>query len=303
MIPGLCGIAISTTGHLHRMDLLRRSVTEWVRCAPGGSPVYVTVDGSDEDAARVNQVVFDAVGIFAVVLRVGQPQVGLRWGPDQTRLGVAANKNTGIEELMRAGVEHLFLSDDDCWPLYPQSLDKHIELNRHSISHSMVCWGKHRFEEVITDPDSSVSWARWSWPRGAMLYAHRDVITSVGGMVEEFGPGGHEHVEWSQRIHNALMTLDAFVSPVSYTTRNGMGAAALWHCEDMRRPGEPLGNLRLRRRNLTSVERQPGDWEKIEDVMFRMRGSTDFVPYRAVDNGRASATLCVINPSRGAGEG
>jgi hypothetical protein len=289
------GVAISTTGHEHRLELLARSIASW-RAAltengtSEGATVFVTIDGSEEDARRV----VDAVGYEPVQFyRVGQP-VDI-YAAAFTRQGVAANKNTGLELLMDAGVDHLFLSDDDTWPLYRKSLDKHTGFGQ---PHSMVCWGKHRLEPGGMLYDA----VYWSWPRGVMLYQHRSVVETVGGMIEAFGPGGHEHAEYSQRIHNAGLTAAPFISPASYGTREAAGAAALWHCEDMRRPGERAWQHKRRRDALTSVTTTSEDWARIDKVMARQAGSTAFVPYSAAENGRASATLCSA-PSRGAGAG
>lgn len=290
-IKGLIGVAISTTGDEHRMGFLETCVTNWRRVLPLGSVLVVTVDGDEDDAERARRATEAALSTGGTVYRVPQNldgQAELRWG-------VAANKNTGIELLMDShNVEHLFLSDDDIWPLYPQSLDKHADLSYKGVAvpHSMVNWGRHRLVDPGAGHMGPGTRSVWKWPRGSMLYMHRDVIYTVGGMVEEFGPGGHEHVEYSQRIHNAGLTPAPFISPASYATRNGLGASALWHAEDMPRPREPLGNLRARRRAITSVRRQDGDWVKIDEVMARMQGSDEYVPFRAHENGRASATLC-----------
>lgn len=124
------------------------------------------------------------------------------------------------------------------------------------------------------------------------MYAHRSVVESIGGMDERFGPpGGHEHAEWSMRIHNAGLTPAPFLTPASYATRGGQGAAALWHCEDMPRPGEAHGSLGSRRRAMTTMKREPGDWTRIGEVMTEREGSTAFIPYTAAANGRLSATL------------
>ena len=271
------GVAISTTGDEHRLGFLETGVRKWRDALPEGSPLIVTVDGSRDDLFRVGLL----LGPTVDVRWVGQPfYVSLNQNAS-SRLGVAVNKNTGIEALMDVDVEHLFLCDDDTWPLYAQSLDKHMDYN-----HSMVNWGAHRLDY------SRLGYSAWKWPRGAMLYAFRGTINTIGGMVEAFGPGGHEHVEWSQRIYNAGLTPAPFISPASYATRNGMGAAALWHAEDMPRQGEKMGDHRLRRRHLTSVRRQDGDWPKIEAIMREMAGSRAFVPYRAHENGRSSATMC-----------
>lgn len=282
-MSGMIGVAISTTGDEHRLGFLETSVQHWWRAlSPLGLPttVFVTVDGDSEAFERVAAL---CTG-FAEVARVGQPGRGgakimeVRDG----RLGVATNKNTGIELLMGRGVEHLFLSDDDTWPIYSASVTKHIDMD---LSHSMVCWGRKRLT------GARFGYATWNWPRGVMLYTHSDVIDRVGGMDERFGPGGHEHVEWSRRIHQAGITPAPFITPASYATRNGQGCAALWHCEDMPRPGEPLGNTRARRKHLTSVRRRDGDWEHIESIMRERDGNPEFVPFSAADNGRLSATL------------
>lgn len=286
-MTGRVGVAISTTGEEHRLGFLETCVREWDRCLPKYASLFVTVDGTKTEAERVRRAVYEWTGS---VFRVGQLDPGWGIGPiEQGRLGVAANKNTGLELLMNVrGMKHLFLSDDDAWPLYAASLDKHIDLvfRDEVVPHSMVCWGRHRLD------GESKNIASWKWPRGSVMYVHRQVVESVGGMDERFGPGGHEHVEWSNRIHNAGLTPRPFLSPASYATRNGMGAMALWHCEDMPRLGEKLGDHRLRRRNITSVRRADGDWEKINEIMVEREGSTASVSYRAHENGRASATLC-----------
>lgn len=285
------GVAISTTGHPHRMEFLETCVRRWVKALPSGAPVYVTVDGSEKDFERVQKRIWGLAEIY----RVGQPLSDERL-QGAGRQGVAVNKNTGIELLMNAGVEHLFLSDDDCWPLYPQSLDKHIRLAEHSILHSGVYWGRHRRAGVRTDPDG-FSWSEWTWPRGVMLYAQRPVIEIAGGMREEFGIGGHEHVEWSRRIGNLGLTPEAFCAPASYDGHSGLGAAALWHAEDMPRLGESLHTTGQRRRDLTTVPKKSTDeWDRIEAIMERTKTSTDFVPYTARENGRMAATMASSTP-------
>lgn len=281
------GVAISTTGDEHRLGFLETCVVHWEQALLPGDSMFVTVDGDEAACRRVAEVVYDYT---ASVYRVGQAQ------PDEGdepfgRQGVAINKNTGLELLMdQTQVEHLFLSDDDTWPIYQQSLGKHIDLG---LAHSLVCWGQSRLTSVGRQA------AVWSWPRGSMMYQCRSVVESVGGMDERFGPGGHEHVEWSNRIYNAGLTPAPYCSPPSYATRNGRGAAVLWHGEDMRRPGETAVQLGARRRTITSVRRKPEDWEKINAIMTEREGSDAFVPYRAHENGRSSATLCENVMSQG----
>lgn len=267
------GVAISTTGDLHRLRLLHQSVKAWQ--AAGVDHLFVTVDGDQDAVERA------AATVRGPVYQVGQPFAGMGPFIDQRegRLGVAVNKNTGLELLMKQDIDHLFLSDDDSWPLSPLALGLHTEAE---TPHSMVNWGKHRLR---TQPIA------WGWPRGSVLYAHRTAVFKVGGMVEAFGPGGHEHVEWSRRIHQHGLTETPYPAPLEYSASRGMGARAFWHAEDMPFATEPRGNLISRRRHLTSVRRRDGDWEHIEKIMKEMDGRTDFVPYRSTENGRESATL------------
>lgn len=297
-MTGRVGVAISTTGDEYRLDNLQRCVAGWSRAldTDGGS-LFVTVDGDEAAAELVRQAVYDWTGS---VYRVGQPHVGIRWGPEQPRLGVAANKNTGLELLMNVGAGHLFLCDDDTWPLYSAALDKHTQA--WGLEHSMVCWGQSRLAmRVDTDGVRHGGYAAWTWPRGVLLYATRGVVETVGGMDERFGPGGHEHVEWSQRIHNAGLTPAPFLSPASYAETGPSGkatrASVLWHCEDMRKPGETLDALSRRKKASTSVRRAEGDWDRINTIMAECEGRSDFVHYQSSNWGRASATLCSSIPA------
>lgn len=281
-IHGRVGVAISTTGDPHRLELLQRALSYWEIYLPEDSKMVVTVDGEESAVKRVLLAMAGRRG--TPVYQVGQPIAGMKpFIPvHDGRLGVAVNKNTGIELLMDAHpdnpVDHLFLSDDDTWPLNTTALDLHAGLGR--VGHSMVNWGGHRYTP-----------RGWTWPRGAVLYTRRPLVEKVGGMVEAFGSGGHEHVEWSRRIHQHKFTPRPYPAPEEYAVRNGTGAGGYWHAEDMRRGNESRVSLINRRKSLTSVRRQDGDWARIEKIMDEMNGVTRFVPYAAQENGRSSATL------------
>lgn len=263
----MIGVAISTTGDGHRLDMLATCVDAWRRALPLGSVLIVTVDGDEVATDRAYTAVDPSK--FGNVYRVGQGRE-TREGTQ----GVAVNKNTGLELLMDQGVDHLFLCDDDTWPLSTKALTEHIELEDcHDVLHSMICWGAGR------KPRQYTNYASWSWPRGVLLYAYHYVIEEIGGMDERFGPGGHEHVEWSKRIHAAGLTPKDFCTPRVYADDNGMGVERLWHCSD------------IKRLHKTTVRRVGADWKHIKQVMAEREGDTSFVPYLASQNGRESATL------------
>lgn len=298
-MTGRVGVAISTTGDEHRLGFLETCVRHWCE-VEGVDSLFVTVDGDQHALERAAEAVREHT---ESVYRVGQPAMPgfpLRDG----RLGVAANKNTGLELLMNAcvgatypSIEHLFLCDDDTWPRNDDALRLHID---GPLKHSMVCWGSGRLA-----PDAVGEYATWTWPRGVLLYAHRSVVSQVGGMDERFGPGGHEHAEWSRRIHQAGLTPVSFGSPFQYAAKAtgrgwATGAAAFWNCEDMPRPNEDTMAHRHRKRGQTSVRRVDGDWARIKQVMAERDGDTRFVPFRADTNGRAPATVAVNLMGQGA---
>ena len=273
--------------------MLPRCAQAWAAALPEGSPVFVTVDG---DMTAVNRV----LGVLApvwfdslTVVQVGQPTERSATELRSGRSGVAVCKNTGLEALSRAGVEDLFLSDDDTWPLSDHALELHTEFQ---FAHSMVCWGRSRIEVGA----ESNGYASWGWPRGVVLHVTRAVLDRVGGMSEDFGPGGHEHAEWSKRIRNSGITPVDFPTPIEYARDKAMGALRFWHAEDARRAGEALGSLGHRRKLLTSVRRVEGDWTRIEKVLARLEGSTDFISYYAADNHRDSAIVFTKPLSLGA---
>ncbi|HHT2540358.1 TPA: glycosyltransferase family 2 protein, partial [Enterobacter hormaechei] len=87
------GIAISTH---QRADVLKRSLEQHLRHLPAGALVVVVDDGSKPAA-----VVPDGVQLLR----------------HETSLGIVASKNASLTALMDAGCEHLFLWDDDAWPI------------------------------------------------------------------------------------------------------------------------------------------------------------------------------------------
>jgi len=167
--------------------------------------------------------------------------------------GVAVTKNRGIDALMHAGCEHLFLADDDVWPLADDWASPYVEDPEPHLMHS---WGKGRLES--DDGHYTV----WNWPRGVLLYAERRVIERVGGMRPEFGRWGGEHVEWSRRIHHAGLSAHRFADLT--TARTGA-----WHALDYQRE---VPSTVSEKERVASIETRHALYD-------RFRGSSDFVPY------------------------
>lgn len=297
-------VAISTTGDEHRLKFLETCVQWWDSSLSPGDSLFVTVDGDEAACERVREAVFPWTGsVFRVGQRYSSPvplnELNARVKTRETgKIGVAANKNTGLELMMdKTDAEHLFLCDDDTYPLNSYALSKHTELAER-IPHSMVIWGGHRLQHLRTN------YATWTWPRGVMLYQTRAVVEKVGGMHEGFGIGGHEHAEYSRRIHQAGLTPAPFITPRYMGENSPIGKAsramAHWHCEDMKQRGETSVELGHRRKQITTLG-GPKDWSKANELMDYLDGNTRYVPFRAHQNRRASATLFPTSTGRGAG--
>lgn len=119
--------------------------------------------------------------------------------------GIAQAKNAALAALMAAGVEHLFLFDDDAWPLVDGWWKPYVESPE---PHLMAIFDKpkgvtKRQVEILYEDDEHVAYHA---TRGYMLYVERRVVETVGGMDPEFGTWGWEHQSWSDRIHSAGLT-------------------------------------------------------------------------------------------------
>lgn len=162
------GVAITTH---NRNDVLQRALEHHKRFLPSGSVLVVVDDGS---CIPVNT----PDGVMLIRHDVGQ--------------GIASAKNACLAALMDAGCEHLFLFDDDCWPVVDDWWKPYIASPEPHLSHS---WG---LVSIWSDTQHVASHA----VGGTVLYYDRCVIGDAGGFRTDFGKYGCEHVNLSDRIHN-----------------------------------------------------------------------------------------------------
>ena len=126
------------------------------------------------------------------------------------------DKNVGINKAKNKCLEllddcdHIFLFDDDCYPLvenwwkpYVDSPELHLMYLFYKFKSGIVCENAH----VIYDDGYLRA---ESHPRGCMLYFDRRVLDIVGGFDSDFEIWGNEHVELSNRIFNAGLTTFKF---------------------------------------------------------------------------------------------
>ncbi len=180
------GIVISTH---NRPEVLSKAIEQHRKHLPPGAIVFVVDDGSSPAAAV--------------------PE-GIQVIRHPTSQGIVATKNRSLEALIDAGCEHLFLWDDDAWPIadgwhlpYIASPEPHLAYQFLDLA------GPRKLNDlaVLYRDDKHVA---YTGQRGVMLYYHRSAIEKVGGFDPAYGRGMYEHSDLALRIHNAGLTTWAF---------------------------------------------------------------------------------------------
>ncbi|MEB7601392.1 glycosyltransferase family 2 protein [Raoultella terrigena] len=180
------GIAITTH---QRPEVLKRAIDQHMKHLPTGALVVVVDDGSNP-----------AVDVPCNVQLLRQ----------NTSLGIVASKNASLNALMDAGCEHLFLWDDDAWPVADNWHIPYIESAESHLAYQFLdLAGRNKLNDlaVLYCDDKHIA---YTGQRGVMLYYHRSAIERVGGFDPVYGRGMYEHSDLALRIHNAGMTTWAF---------------------------------------------------------------------------------------------
>lgn len=114
--------------------------------------------------------------------------------------GIARAKNKCLELL--DGCEHIFLFDDDCYPIADDWWKPYVESPEPHLMYQFEDRTTRKLGDIkqVYRDDEHVA---YTGVRGCMLYVHRSCLDTVGGMDPIFGVWGYEHVDWSNRIHNA----------------------------------------------------------------------------------------------------
>lgn len=166
------GIAITTH---NRPDLIQKALENHLKYSPNSAVIAVVDDGSSQS--------------------VTAPE-GVTLHRHQTPKGISHAKNKCLEILMDADCEEIFLFDDDCWPKVENWHLPYIESPEPHLAHSWNLVALWRDEQHTAFHACG----------GTVLYYHRSVIEKLGGMRHCFGKYGCEHVNLSDRIHNAGLT-------------------------------------------------------------------------------------------------
>jgi glycosyltransferase involved in cell wall biosynthesis len=173
-------IGIGITTH-NRPKLIKETVAKIVAATPGAKVVVV------DDCSEIRPVI-DGVEVYSF----------------KHNVGIAKAKNKCLELL--ADCEHIFLFDDDCYPLQPDWWVPYITSKEHHLLYLFENWasGKPVGDDQIIYEDGDI--VAHSHARGCMIYVDRKVLETVGGMDVRYGKAMDEHLDYSNRIYNAGLT-------------------------------------------------------------------------------------------------
>ncbi|CZW08859.1 glycosyltransferase family 2 protein [Enterobacter hormaechei] len=184
------GIAITTH---NRPDVLNRAIEQHIKHLPAGALVVVVDDGS-------------ATPVKA--------QDGIKLIRHDSPKGVIAAKNCCIEYLMLAGCEHLFLFDDDAYPIADNWHKPYVESPEPVLSYIFPNWANGKpigDAKIIGGDDRHVA---YSHTRGCMIYAQRSAIETIGGFDPAFGFAMEQDVEYLDRAFHSGLTSWRFADVV-----------------------------------------------------------------------------------------
>lgn len=108
--------------------------------------------------------------------------------------GIPQAKNDCLRNLDYC--DHIFLFDDDCYPLVRGWEIPYINSDEH---HLCFTWRR----KVLQTNGRLVN---YELPDGQMMYFTKRCLDAVGGFDEEYDTWGFEHVDYSQRVYNAGLT-------------------------------------------------------------------------------------------------
>ena len=118
------------------------------------------------------------------------------------RRGIAKAKNACIKNL---DVDHLFLFDDDCFPIKDEWWKPWVE--------SGVEYMIFASPKTITVKEKKNGLTYWNGHHGCAIYMTRKCIETVGGFDKDFGTYGFEHAELTWRVKRAGLIEHDFISP------------------------------------------------------------------------------------------
>lgn len=240
-------VCITTKG---RDKYLSRSLENHLKYLPKNAKVFVVDDGSEKR----------------------KHLTGVEYYYFKDNVGIPRAKNKCLELANAWGADHIFLFDDD---VYPIKKDWHKPYILSPEAHLSYCWsdikpGKygdaHYYSvgKVLYQDDQLLA---FSHPRGQMLYIDaKKVLPRVGGFDPIYGKGMVEHVDWSWRIHNAGLS--------TWKNQDVVGSEQLFYSIDEHANDEPDHVTTIDQHMRTIVDREN------QTILHAKGDSSEYIEYR-----------------------
>lgn len=181
-------IGIGITTH-NRNELVAETVAKIQAATPGARIIVV-------DDASQRPVSIEGVEVYRF----------------NTNVGIARAKNKCLELL--SDCDHIFLFDDDTYPLKTGWTEPYTSSPEHHLMYLFKDWadGTPVGDDAIVYQDQQHRAHHHA--RGCMLYVDAIALATVGGMDVRYGKAMNEHLDWSNRIHNAGLTTFKYMDVV-----------------------------------------------------------------------------------------
>jgi len=198
----------------------------------------------------------------------------------EKNVGISVAKNKCLELLTNAGCTDLFLFDDDTWPKVDKWWDQYVNSpEKHLMfTFSELKDGRPNGNRIVVSTGDLVEFQN---PCGCLLYVTKSVLDVVGGFDTRFVKYSHEHVEWSNRIHNAGLTKFRFQDvPNSIKLFHSMD----WACET-------LSSVLDKREVYIAVN---------YTHLSKVRDSREFIPYKPLAHYVVTCAITsLVDPQHG----
>lgn len=228
------GIAICILTH-NRPEAFKTTFTAWEKHLPKGAKLFVVDDASDPKYCD-SDYRFEA------------------------NVGIPTAKNKCLELAMDSGADHIFLSEDDCYPISAEWYKPYTESGINHLCFTFT--GAYKYVPARRKPMQKDGFNIHTLPSGCMMYFTRHCIETVGGFDTRFGKGLYEHVDLTRRIYNACLTPYRFMDVI--------GSDKLFHSMDEHGEIERSFTIEDRKRLLNSGSR-----------LFMSNGrASGFMPYK-----------------------
>ena len=183
-----CSIGIGITTH-NRNELVADTVSKIVKLTPKAR--IVVVDDASDKPVNINNI---------TVYRF------------DTNVGIARAKNKCLELL--SDCDHIFLFDDDTYPIKEGWYEPYINSQEHHLMYLFERWanGAPVGDDAVIYTGADI--VAHKHARGCMLYVDSLALATIGGMDVRYGKAMSEHLDWSNRIHNAGLTTFRYMDVV-----------------------------------------------------------------------------------------